>query len=862
MNDPSPPRTGGHVAAVVGLFFVSGFAALVYQVLWVRELGLLFGSTAESAAVAIAIFFAGIASGGWFWGRRSASARSPLRRFGLLEIGVAVTAFGHFAVVGVYHRLYPALHEIVGAHPTADLALKALVASTLLLPPAFLMGGTLPMMGQHLVALRGGLGTTGAAIYAVNTAGSAAGALAAGFVLPPLLGFRSAYLVAIGLDLTVGVIAVALARRPVAHTEVSARPADTHAGAGATERASAHLPGAVVWAVALVSGIVALAVEVVWTRLFAQVLQNSAYTYSIVLTTFLVALAGGAAIANRLARLPSADPTLVLAGLLTGAGLTTAASPWLFHRLTDGASYVGDDRGWAAYVVAVAGLAVVTMGLPALALGTVLPYLLRMLQHVHRSPGEVLGRLVATNTIGAIAGALAGGFVVLPLLGPWSGLALLAAPYPATAAVVLATRRRAVPRSATRLVPTAACLGLVVAGLAMPTGALTDSGVVRPGERLVESVTGPQANVAVVVDGDDELAIRVNTTYTLGGTRGLHAERDQAMLPLLVHPDPRSVFFLGMGTGLTAGAALSVPVEHLVVCELIGDVVELSRAHFGRWTNGLFDDPRVTVVVEDGRNCLSRSAERYDVIISDLFVPWEAGTGNLYTLEHYRIAHDRLQRGGVYVQWIPLYQVSDRELGIIARTMDEVFDEVVAWRGDLFPSRSVLALVGHRDATPLDPTVIAPAARSVTTAPIRSDAQLEAMVLRHYVGNITRSGIYATRDLNTDSRPRIEYLTPRTHREVRAGRATFVVGDDRERLYRDLATALPPADDPYLTDLDERGLLAVESGRIYSRYRYAAWRDDPAAAGLLDQYRTVSPPRATADISASRVLLPRVLDGS
>jgi hypothetical protein len=122
----------------------------------------------------------------------------------------------------------------------------------------------------------------------------------------------------------------------------------------------------------------------------------------------------------------------------------------------------------------------------------------------------------------------------------------------------------------------------------------------------------------------------------------------------------------------------------------------------------------VTVVVEDGRNCLSRSAERYDVIISDLFVPWEAGTGNLYTLEHYRTAHDRLERGGVYVQWIPLYQVSDRELGIIARTMDEVFDEVVAWRGDSVPGalgagprrpprRHAARPDGHRSGGPVGP---------------------------------------------------------------------------------------------------------------------------------------------------------------
>ena len=153
------------------LFFVSGAAALVYQVLWVRELGLLFGSTAEAAALTIAIFFAGIASGGWFWGRRASRVRSSLRGFGLLEIGVAVTALGHFLVADVYFALYPTLYALVGAAPFLETLLKAGVAATILLPSAFLMGGTLPLMGQHVIRAGARLGTGGSALYAVNTLG-------------------------------------------------------------------------------------------------------------------------------------------------------------------------------------------------------------------------------------------------------------------------------------------------------------------------------------------------------------------------------------------------------------------------------------------------------------------------------------------------------------------------------------------------------------------------------------------------------------------------------------------------------------------------------------------------------------------
>ena len=850
----------------LALFFFSGAAALVYQVLWVRELRLLFGSTAESAAIAIAIFFAGIAAGGSFWGRRMGRSPDPLRTFGRLEIGVAIAALGHFAVVGVYHRLYPTLYAWFGELGWGDTALKAAVAVTLLFPAAFLMGGTLPAMGEHLIERRGGrtLAATGTTVYAVNTLGSATGALAAGFVLPQVLGYRWAYLAAIGTDLAVGVIAVVSAagawRQVRETTDQSTTPAPV-----AVVTVRALVPTWLIWVIAAASGVTTLSIEIIWTRLFSQVLQNSAYTYSVVLTTFLLALSVGALVAGRLARSTLA-PIRVLLGLLVAAGVATALSPLVFHRVTAGVTYVGDDLAWGPYLALVSGIALVAMGVPAVVLGAVLPYLLRMLGHLHHSPGGVIGRLVAANTTGAIVGSLAGGFVVLPLFGPWRGLLVLAAAYPVLAILTWATAPTA-PQS-----PAAARRGLrfasgsvlaLVVGLAAvtaPVDNLVDAGVLREGEVMIESRHGPQANVAVI-GIDDDLAIRVNTTYTLGGTRGLNTERDQALVPLLTHPNPRSVFFLGMGTGLTAGASLSLPLERVVVCELIDDVVALSRAHFGNFTNGLFDDPRVTIISEDGRNCLARSRDRHDVIISDLFVPWEAGTGYLYTQEHYEMSATRLEPGGVYVQWIPLYQVSDQELGIIARTMDEVFDEVVAWRGDLFPSRSALALVGHLDATPLDPDVVPRAARTIPTAPARSDEQLTSMLLRLYAGNITRSGVFADRQINTDTRPLIEQLTPRTHREVRSGRESFVVAEQRERFYADLAEALPPEDDPHLAGLEPWQLDAVRSGRIYSQYRLADFRNSPEARDLFTAFEQLAPARATRDLSPARTMLPRALAG-
>ncbi|AGA35210.1 Spermidine synthase [Thioalkalivibrio nitratireducens DSM 14787] len=338
------------------------------------------------------------------------------------------------------------------------------------------------------------------------------------------------------------------------------------------------------------------------------------------------------------------------------------------------------------------------------------------------------------------------------------------------------------------------------------------------GETLVALREGHAAHAAVI-EREDGLSIRANNYYTLGSTHAAIAERNQTLIPLLVHPPPETVFFLGMGSGITAGAALLLPVERVVVCELLGEVVDLARDRFQPWVNGLFDDSRVTIYAEDGRHCLARSPERFDAIIADLFTPWKAGTGNLYTQDHYRLAAERLKPGGMYVQWIPLYQVSMQELAIIGTTMASVFPELTLWRGDLYPSRSIVALLGRNTAEPLDPEVLVRNARRLLGEYEGADEYYEALGLLFYAGNPEESRFFAEALINTDDRPLIEYLAPRTHRAVLTGAAQWGVGVARDRLCWALFDALPPERDPYLRALDERQLRHVEAGLRYALYQ-------------------------------------------
>ncbi|WP_406672237.1 fused MFS/spermidine synthase, partial [Natronospira sp.] len=784
--------------AALALLFVSGFAALVYQVLWLRELGLLFGATAQAAAVTIAVFFAGIAAGGWFWGRLAARFERPLLVFGLLEIGVAATALLHFVLVDAYHALYPAFYALAGDNLALNTLLKAALAFTVLFPPAFLMGGTLPMMGQHLIRQPEDLGRTGSLLYALNTLGGASGAFAAAFILPLALGFAGAYLLAMGLDLLVGVAAVLLALR------LGRLPAPTPADAGASRAAPARSVGTgfrrgLVWWLAFLSGFLTLAVEVLWTRMFAQVLQNSVYTYAVVLILFLAALAIGASLANRLAA-RRLDPVAVTAGLLALSGVALATTPFSFHAITDGLAYLGQDDGFVRYIVSVFVQAGAVMLLPAILLGALFPFLLRALERDDVIPGTAIGRLVAANTVGAILGALVAGFGMLALFGLWPSILMMAGGYLLLAVVTLG-----VHPLRHRLAWSAACASLLLPLLVVDSNQFNRLQL-APNERVLELVEGAHATAAAT-ERDGHRLIRVNNFYRLGGTGAMDSERNQARIPLLLHPDPQSVFFLGMGTGITAGAAVDFPVAEITICELLPEVIHLAERHFNEPAKGLFDDERVRIRAEDGRNCLAGDRRQHDVIVSDLFTPWKAGTGNLYTVEHYEIVKSRLAEGGVFAQWLPLYQLSRQEFETIARTVASVFPQVVLWRGDMYPRGPIVALVAYGDETAL-PVEAVEANTLAMAAPGTDPEATLAALMRFYIGNIGDSGMLSNGPLNTDNRPVIEYGAPRTQR----GEDDWFVGMDLARFYEALADAMPPGRDPYLEQLNDRQRGFVTAG--------------------------------------------------
>jgi spermidine synthase len=552
--------------------------------------------------------------------------------------------------------------------------------------------------------------------------------------------------------------------------------------------------------------------------MFSQVLHNSVYSFSAILTTFLIALALGSALAHVLCRL-NVRPMLALTGLLSLAGLLVALSPLLFYHLTDGLRYLAAEAGWKDYIRAIFENAGMVILVPGVIVGSVFPFLLRMAQRSGCSPGRIIGNLVAINVIGAIAGSLMAGFFLIGFTGLWGSIRLIALLYFLLAILVVHGYSRM--SFALRAAPAAGFILLVTFfdPAQLPLVRVNP----QENERLLEVWEGSSGTVAVIDRGGD-LRIKVNNYYTLGGSGSSQREEGQTHIPLLIHPNPRSVFFLGMGTGITAGAALDHPVRRVVICELIPEVILASRKHFGEFVNGLFEDERVEVIAEDGRNYLQGTQEKYDVIVADLFFPWKRGVGFLYTREHFQSVQSHLNEGGLFAQWLPLYQLSQDEFFIIARTMLEVFDQVTLWRGDFFTTTPIAALIGQNERRPLNPKRVLGNVGQLSQVQTVTDWKvLEGLPLFFYAGNLSENReVWEDYGVNTDNRPLIEYLSPRTHREEKIGEKIWFNSDSLIDFYNQLGAQLSPQDDPYLSNLSREHLEYVFAGQSF--FKAAAHR--------------------------------------
>jgi spermidine synthase len=788
------------------LLFLSGFAALVYQVLWMRELAIVFGNSAQAAAVDLAVFFGGLALGAALFTRFASRLSNPLRTYGMLELGIAASALLFFALLDAYTYIYAPLYQRFAATPALLVLVKGVLAAGALGPPTVLMGATLPAMVQYD-------SRHPAWLYGMNTAGGTLGAFAAGFYLPPTLGFRWSYALAVALNVLAGICALAWSRRDLTTTAPGGPEAPRESKGEKSPRLRASvsrgsdrhaLATGVVTVLAFASGALTIGLEIAWLRMFAQVLDNSVYAFSAITVVALVAFALASIAVDRMAR--PTTPATWIAYVLVASAAATALQPVLFVAFTGNLAPVQSD-GWLDYLARIFGMGLVFVGMPGFIVGLLFPWLLRSVR-ASAHAGATAGRLIAVNTAGAITGSLMTAFALLPSVGLWLTFAAVALIYGALAIWVASVQHA---RRGPVIAMAAAAAGLAFTAATLPRVRLDAA----RDERVLDVWEGSHGTVAVI-EGTGGRVLRMNNSYALGGTVDrIERERIQTLIPLLLHPSPSRTFFLGLGTGITAGEAVRHPVDRVVVCELVAEVVHASREYFAEWTRGLADDRRVNIVTEDGRQYLAATRESFDVIVSDLFVPWHAGTGTLYTREHFETVRSRLARGGVFAQWLPMFQLGRRDFEVIARTFVDVFPNVVLWRGDFYANRPILALIAVPEAATLDTALVLRRARHLV--PSASAEEILSGVLPFYVGNVGAArGVLGQGEINTDEHPVIEYLSPRMQWSS-GGESPWFVSMPLVRFFERLQRAAPVASDRYLANLSPAQRGYVEAGAFYYR---------------------------------------------
>jgi len=747
---------------IYALFFLTGAAGLVYEMSWSRQIGIFFGHTVNAAAVLLGVYFAGMALGYWLAGRLARASRSPLAGYALAELLVCAWACATPQILKLF--ALPSLAALLNSETAGLQTLARVVAAFLLLLPAtFALGATLPFVAEHLSRRAPAQAAARSTLaYALNTAGAVCGVLAATFSLILTLGVTGSSYFAAGISGLCGLLALQLAARASYPRPAAAGQSDPgEPGTLAAAKPPAGLSGPEqVWLAGL-SGFGTLAMQVLYTRMFALVFHNSTYTFGGIVAVFLLALALGSWLAGRLAQRYPLRRLVQLSLLLGAAAIVLSAG--LLQLLTGGLRYFEAGQGFAGYIAGSLGLIVAVVLLPVLLLGLQLPLVWHAALAAQREgSGAVLGRLTSVNTLCATAGALLSSFLLLPLLGLWQSVGLLAALY-VTAALLCMNLRPPL-----RFVLLAASLALAPGIAGWLLDPRLEERAARRGQSVVFSRDTPYGRIDVLRERESgELAMRQNSHYTLGGTRGGQSEVRQGLLPLLLHPGADAgslrVCYLGLATGITAGAALDDPqVGEITAVELIPEVAEAASL-FSAATNGITASPRARIVVNDARYHLYATAQQYDVIVSDLFVPWHSQTGYLYTVEHYRAARERLAAGGLFCQWLPLYQLGPRELEMIADSFAQVFPVVTVWRGDESGESPILGLVGSESPLRLERRELNQHIAQLDPPFGGYDPQLASpeTLAQFYLGDWPlRPGAR----LNTDEHPRVEFLAPLSQR--------------------------------------------------------------------------------------------------
>ncbi len=787
---------------IVLLFFSSGATALVYEVVWSKYLGLIFGSTVQAQATVLAIFMGGLALGNRLFGRFADAARNPIRIYGVIELAIGLYALA-------FHALYLGADSVFaksGAglleQPFLLLLLKGAISLALLLGPTVLMGGTLPLLAAWLARQSADAGRNTALFYAINSLGAVTGAGLAGFFLVNQFGLTGTLL---GTGIVNGVIG--LAALFISSKENKIAPSAPTAAEGASGEPAADMTALLKKSCLLVfaTGAISMCMEVLAARALSLIFGASLQAFSTMLMAFILGIGAGSLVMSmpRMRRFIREETVVILllgAAAMIGLFLFSIEQ-WTIAYVTWRNKLGATGSGYAWHLALTALISIVLLGIPAACLGVVVPLCIRLIGTTSLTLANHVGRLLTWNTLGAVTGVLAAGFVMMPLLGLHASLAALG-----ILLCVAALARSLQGTRAMQAVSGGVLALLLIAAFASnePWRRVMTSGAFRwkdpsiePAEKMRHEFAATQrrfykdgADATVVVKesptarGTTQLILTINGKPDASSQDDLSTQYLLAHLPMTARPESRDVFVLGFGSGITAGALLAHPVDQVVVAENCRPVLEASKL-FEPQNRSVLSNPRTKLFYEDARTVLKLSPRQYDIIISEPSNPWTAGIGSVFTREFYELAASRLKPGGVMAQWFHMYETEDEVVAMVLRTFNSVFPHMEIWEsviGDIIlvgsqqPWTSTPERFGELYARPL----------------VRADLEAiglrtpEALWARQLASQATAFAIAGPGPVQTDAHPLLEHAAIRAFYRTQGAFGLFVFDE------RTMQAALAP----------------------------------------------------------------------
>ncbi len=721
--------------------FVSGASALIYQLIWVRLLGLVFGVSSFAVATVVAVFLLGLGLGSYFFGRWSERTRDPLRVYMYVEIGIAVTSLLAYLVIEalpVYRYLYEYAYNNLGFY---GLSVARLLLSTLvLLPPVFLIGGTMPLLAKYFLRNPDNLGSSFSKLYYLNTLGASAGVLLTGFVLVRFFGVIGTLMIAVGGNLLVALL-VAMSKRGGEPT----RPAP-----------AGKAPYSYMLVFLFLSGFISLGYEMLWVRILSTYGLSTSQAFALILAGFLLGFSVGAwFVARKVDRRHDLEAWFSAVSIVTA--LSGAVVLLLFRQFENLTILLAQSTP-AGQLSAGMTLAFVVSFIPAAFMGILFPLGVRIYAHDVDRIGAKAGNTFFSNTLGCVLGSLLTGFVLIPFVGMWNTTLILI-----NLSLLIAVALLLRGSHPARMQWVSLVIVAVVANLLVFTDSKTfhaqlkgrDMQGAAAGFEVIYYEEGLSGTVTAVERGDYR-GLFVDGQNVSGTDIVLLADSKMlAHVPLLLAKEPEVALTVGYGTGTTSGSMLLHDIDVHAV-EIEQKIIEAAPL-FSSVNYDSYADPDLEIVLDDARNYIATTDEEFSVIVTDVTNLKYKRNPYLYTQEYFEIMRDALSTEGVAAAWLPVGGLSFNDLRTLIATFDSVFPHTTAWYFTQFPTHFII-LVGTPEPTLVNlPELrerMGEVERDLRSLAVNNVHELASMLL---LGENDIDALVEGAPLHTDNRPILEY---------------------------------------------------------------------------------------------------------